>query len=95
MTSFEKIKKHLPKKYKEIKDLIGTFAGICLFTNWNVKDQIKNDKDLNANKYFGVYKLCIETKDPKMIETSIYHIHVGHSKKISWLEINFTWISRW
>jgi hypothetical protein len=40
-------------------------------------DQIKNDKELNANKYFGVYKLSIETKDTKLVETSIYFIHVN------------------
>ena len=39
-------------------------------------EELKQDKGLNANKYFGIFKLCIETKDAKLIETSIYHIHV-------------------
>ena len=78
-TAFEKIKKNLPKKYKEIREMIVTYLGKLRerlhHPNFGT-EQLKQDKDLNANKYFGVFKLCIETKDPKLIETSIYHIHV-------------------
>lgn len=45
-------------------------------------EQIKTDKEYNANKYFGVYKLSIETKDTKLVETSIYFIHVSAHLKI-------------
>jgi len=63
-TAFEKLKKTLPKKYKETHETINTFI-----------DQLKQDKERSANQYFGVFKECIETKDAKLIETSIYYIH--------------------
>jgi len=63
-TAFEKLRKTLPKKYKETHETINTFF-----------DQLKQDKERNANQYFGVFKECIETKDAKLIETSIYYIH--------------------
>ena len=32
---------------------------------------------MNANKYFIIYKLCMETKSSKLIEIALYYIQVS------------------
>ena len=77
-TCFEKVKKHLQKKYKEIAQLISQYTGFSfILKSVNILDQIKEDRELNANKYYGIFKLCIETRDTKLVETSIYYLYVN------------------
>lgn len=63
---FEKIRKTLPKKYKEVRDLCGEAI-----------DQIKVDEKesvLSANKYFRIMKLALDTKIPRLTEQLLYYI---------------------
>lgn len=77
-TSLDKIKKHLQKKYRDIAQLITQYTGLTFISNILHKlDQIKDDRDLNANRYYGIFKLCIETRDTKLVETSIYYLYVN------------------
>ena len=81
-TSFDKVKKHLQKKYKEIAQLISQHTGLFLISNnLNISEQLKDDKELNGNRYYGLFKLCIETRDTKLVETSIYYLYVKLSMK--------------
>jgi hypothetical protein len=65
---FTKIKKTLPlKRYKELLDL-------CNIAHDQVM-QLKDDKEqLNANKYFFIFKLALESKIPRLMEFLIYRI---------------------
>lgn len=38
--------------------------------------QDKNRFDVNANKYFIIYKMGIETRNPKVVECCLYDIEV-------------------
>ncbi|EAS07412.2 guanine nucleotide exchange factor (macronuclear) [Tetrahymena thermophila SB210] len=60
--SFEKIKKNLPKKYLGVKDLVQKMQ------NHVMQDPAHK---LDANRYFIIYKLAINTKQPKLIEVSL------------------------
>ena len=31
---------------------------------------------MNANKYFIIYKLCLETRNSKIVEITLYYIQV-------------------
>ena len=62
-------------------------------------EQIKseNASTMNANKYFIIYKFCMETKNNKLIEISLYYIQVSRkiplkANKFDELEIDFAWI---
>ena len=62
----EKIKNTVPRKLKELRDMCS--EGI---------EQVKLDADeetLNANKYFRIFKLALDTKIPRLTEQIIYHI---------------------
>ena len=62
----EKIKKTIPRKCKELRDLCDT--GLA---------QVKadaNDEPLSANKYFRIFKLALDTKMPRFTEQILYHI---------------------
>lgn len=64
-SSLEKIKTLLPKKYADFKKLIEKSLGKCCSWGLDQIAEIKNDKsrfDVNANKYFIIYKMGIETK---------------------------------
>jgi predicted component of type VI protein secretion system len=55
--SFEHLAKQLPKTNKAaVQQLL---------------EQLKEDQELNANKYFGIYKLAINSKDPKAISMAL------------------------
>ena len=90
--SFEQLIKQLPKANKPlVQQFLGTipllsnlyyflFPSIIqryssTFHNFYI-DQLKSDQDLNANRYFGVYKLAIGLKDPKLILISLDSINV-------------------
>ena len=56
----------MPRKLKELRDMCS--EGI---------EQVKLDADeetLNANKYFRIFKLALDTKIPRLTEQIIYHI---------------------
>jgi len=60
------MKKTLPKKCKELKDL-------CQ----DAMDQIKADEAdpiLSANKYFRIFKMALDTKMPRLTEQILYYI---------------------
>jgi hypothetical protein len=70
-SSLEKIKTLLPKKYADFKKLIEK--------SLEQIGEIKHDKsrfDVNANKYFIIYKMGIETKQSKVIECCLYDVEV-------------------
>ena len=48
--------------------------------------------DVNANKYFVIYKMGLETKEIKVIECCLYDIEVKYSNN---LETNISLISWW
>lgn len=63
---FDKIRKTVPRKCKELRDLCG-----------DAIDQVKADADdeiLSANKYFRVMKLALDTKIPRLTEHILYHV---------------------
>ena len=56
----DKIRKTVPKKCKELRDLCG-----------EAMDQVAADgaeKELSANKYFRIMKLALDTKIPRLTE---------------------------
>ena len=62
----DKIRKTIPRKCKELRDLCGTAI-----------DQVKADADdepLSANKYFRIFKLALDTKIPRLTEGILYHV---------------------
>jgi hypothetical protein len=62
----DKIRKTVPKKCKELKDLCGEAI-----------DQVKADEResvLSANKYFRILKLALDTKIPRLTEQILYSI---------------------
>jgi len=77
-TFFEKTNKQIQKRYKEISLLISQFTGSTLLITpiLHLQEQIKDDREPNANRYYGVFKLSIETRDTKLVETSIYYLYV-------------------
>ena len=63
---FDKIKKTLPKKFKELRDL-------CQ----EAMDQVKADEQqsvLSANKYFRIMKLALDAKIPRLTEQILYYV---------------------
>lgn len=63
---FDKIRKTVPRKCKELRDLCG-----------DAIEQVKADADdeiLSANKYFRVMKLALDTKIPRLTEHILYHV---------------------
>lgn len=63
---FDKIRKTVPRKCKELRDLCGEAI-----------DQVKADADdeiLSSNKYFRVMKLALDIKIPRLTEHILYHI---------------------
>lgn len=66
--SFAKIKKTLPaKKYKELLDL-------CNVAHEQVLKVGNEREELNANKYFYIFKLALESKIPRLMEFLLYRI---------------------
>jgi hypothetical protein len=62
----DKIRKTIPRKCKELKDMCGEAI-----------DQIKADGEediISANKYFKIFKLALDTKIPRLTEQILYHI---------------------
>jgi len=78
----DNIRKQLPKKFSELHTQINiALSKITLFT---VKilfrlDFLKNDKDLSANKYFGIYKDVIDLKITKFLDICFYDLQVKHN----------------
>ncbi len=87
--SFEHLAKQLPKTSKAaVQQLLGKF----FFSNMSRSsspyfqfhisiyklpiEQLKEDQELNANKYFGIYRLAINSKDPKAISMALDAIDV-------------------
>ncbi|OMJ95949.1 hypothetical protein SteCoe_502 [Stentor coeruleus] len=63
-SAFDKISKTLTnKKNKDLRD-------ICLSTI----ESIKKDLSLDANKYFPIFKLSLDSKITKVLEVTLYHI---------------------
>lgn len=63
---FEKIRKSLPKKCKELKDLCGEAI-----------EQVRadeRDSTLSANKYFRIMKLAMDAKIPRLTEQILYYV---------------------
>jgi brefeldin A-inhibited guanine nucleotide-exchange protein len=63
---FDKIKKQVPRKCKELKELCDQAA-----------EQVKSDAEdevLSANKYFKILKLAFDTKNPRLNEQLLYAI---------------------
>ena len=56
----DKVKKNLPKKYSRLRELANTHT-----------DLIAMDSTTNANKYFIIIKLCVETKQIKLLDLSL------------------------
>jgi len=73
--ALEKIKKNVPKKYKELKDLCTEAQGKTLPSNATL-EKIKLEKDgpYDANKYFYILKLGLDTKITKLMEHLLYII---------------------
>ena len=66
MGSLDKIRKTVPKKCKELRELCGEAI-----------EQVKADADdeiLSANKYFRIMKLALDTKIPRLTEQILYHV---------------------
>lgn len=63
--AFEKIKKTIPKKNKELKELCNEAI-----------EKIKHEKDgpYNANKYFFILKMALDLKILKLTENILYYI---------------------
>lgn len=38
--------------------------------------KLEKDQEPNANKHFLLYKLCLQTKNPKIIEICLYYLQV-------------------
>ena len=76
--AFEKIKKLVPKKYKELKDLCTEAQGnLTLYlSSLCIIEKVKLEKDgpYDANKYFYILKLGLDTKITKLMESLLYII---------------------
>lgn len=62
----DKIRKTVPRKCKELRDLCG-----------EALEQVKADGEddiLSANKYFRIMKLALDTKIPRLTEQILYHV---------------------
>lgn len=63
-SAFDKICKTLTnKKNKELRDT-------CLSTI----ESVKNDFTLDANKYFPIFKVALDSKITKVLEVTLYYI---------------------
>ena len=66
MGCLDKIRKTVPRKCKELRDMCGEAI-----------EQVKSDADdevLSANKYFRILKLALDTKVPRLTEQILYHV---------------------
>lgn len=72
--AFEKIKKTVPKKYKELKDLCTEAQGKQPLETIMMIEKIKLEKDgpYDANRYFFILKLGLDTKITKLMEHILY-----------------------
>ena len=62
--AFEKISKLVnSRKHKELKELCNKAA-----------EQVKSDKSLDANRYFPILKMVLETKNAKVVELGLYYV---------------------
>jgi hypothetical protein len=62
--ALDKLRKALPsKKFKDLQNMCSSAI-----------EQIKTDAELDANKYFIIFKLSLETKLIKILEISLYYI---------------------
>ena len=73
--AFEKIKKYVPKKYKQLRDLCTEAEGKCSILIYYA-EKIKTEKEPphDANKYFLIIKLALDTKITKLMEHLLYII---------------------
>lgn len=81
MKAFEKVKKTVPKKYKELKELCNEAIGkIYLYLHtlsiliYLEKVKLEKDGPYDANKYFYIFKLAMDTKITKLMEHILYII---------------------
>ena len=74
--AFEKIKKYVPKKYKQLRDLCTEGEGKKSFGLKRYIEKIKNEKEgpYDANKYFFLLKMGLDTKITKLMEHLLYII---------------------
>lgn len=74
--AFEKIKKTVPKKYKELKELCNEAIGKYLCFWFHLLEKVKLEKEgpYDANKYFYIFKLALDTKITKLMEHVLYII---------------------
>lgn len=76
--AFEKVKKNVPKKYKELKDLCTEAQGMHSVFNhvawYTEKVKLERDGPHDANKYFYILKLALDTKITKLMEHILYII---------------------
>lgn len=56
----DKVKKNLPKKNTRLRELANSFT-----------DMVSMDSTTNANRYFIMIKLCVETKQIKLIDIAL------------------------
>ena len=66
MGCFDKIKKTVPKKSKELRDICDEAT--------NEVNKESNEPVLNANKYFRIMKLALDTKIPRLTEQILYYV---------------------
>jgi brefeldin A-inhibited guanine nucleotide-exchange protein len=62
-SAFDKIKKNLPKKYRDLRDKCSL-----------AMEQSKIDKSLDGNKYFPICKMALDTNITKVVEVTLYYL---------------------
>ena len=75
--AFEKIKKTVPKKYNELKNICTEAQGrhyISIFKFLIEKIKLEKDGPYDANKYYYILKLGLDTKITKLMESLLYII---------------------
>ncbi len=73
--AFDKIKKTVPKKYKELKEQCNDATGRSDYLNWIVeKVKLEKEGPYDANKYFYILKMALDTKIAKLMEHILYII---------------------
>jgi hypothetical protein len=77
----EKIRKLLPKKHKDLRELLsrtqGNFLSEVLINSYKEDIKLEKEQEPNANKHYLLFKLSIQTKNSKIIEICLYYLQVS------------------
>ena len=101
MTSFEKISKNLPKKHKEIKDLLATFKGniksILIIVNKFFKKKYLTKRMITQINTFYYINIALKQRILNLLRFAFiifrYFLNSKQIKSFNSLEINISWIS--